>query len=63
MNTTPSSTATPSKDLYARITQRIVADLEQGVRPWLKAWNAAHRAGSITHRSARPANPTPASTC
>lgn len=27
-------------DLYTRITSRIVAELEQGVRPWLKPWGA-----------------------
>lgn len=35
-------------DLYTRITSRIVADLEQGVRPWFKPWNAEHAAGRIT---------------
>lgn len=25
-------------DVYSRITDRIIADLEQGVRPWLKPW-------------------------
>jgi antirestriction protein ArdC len=35
-------------DLYSRVTNRIVADLEQGVRPWLKPWNAEHAAGRIT---------------
>lgn len=35
-------------DIYTRITDRIVADLEQGVRPWLKPWNAEHAAGRIT---------------
>jgi len=35
-------------DIYERITNRIVADLEQGVRPWHKPWNAAHAAGRIT---------------
>ncbi|MBV9828294.1 MAG: DUF1738 domain-containing protein [Alphaproteobacteria bacterium] len=35
-------------DLYSRITDRIVADLEKGVRPWLKPWNAAHTEGRIT---------------
>jgi len=35
-------------DLYTRITTRIVADLEQGVRPWFKPWNAEHAAGRIT---------------
>jgi antirestriction protein ArdC len=29
-------------------TNRIVADLEQGTRPWLKPWNAQHAAGRIT---------------
>lgn len=35
-------------DVYERITAKIVADLEQGVRPWLKPWNAEHAAGRIT---------------
>ena len=35
-------------DLYTRITTRIVADLEQGVRPWFNPWNAEHAAGRIT---------------
>jgi antirestriction protein ArdC len=35
-------------DVYERITNRIVAELEQGVRPWLKPWNAEHAAGRIT---------------
>jgi antirestriction protein ArdC len=34
-------------DVYTRITNRIVADLEQGARPWLKPWNAQHAAGRI----------------
>ena len=33
----------PQADIYSRITRRIVADMEQGVRPWLKPW--ADRAG------------------
>jgi antirestriction protein ArdC len=36
------------QDVYERITNRIVADLEQGVRPWLKPWNPEHAAGRIT---------------
>lgn len=28
-------------DIYTRITDRIVEDLEQGVRPWMKPWSAA----------------------
>ena len=35
-------------DIYTRITDKIVTDLEQGVRPWLKPWNAEHAAGRIT---------------
>ena len=40
--------STGTADLYTRITSRIVADLEQGVRPWFKPWNAEHAAGRIT---------------
>ena len=35
-------------DVYQRITDRIVTDLEAGVRPWLRPWNAEHAAGRIT---------------
>ena len=35
-------------DVYTRITNTIVDQLEQGVRPWLKPWNADHAAGRIT---------------
>jgi len=35
-------------DVYERITGQIVAELEKGVRPWLKPWNAEHAAGRIT---------------
>jgi antirestriction protein ArdC len=39
---------TDMKDVYSRITNKIIADLEQGVRPWLRPWNAEHAAGRIT---------------
>lgn len=39
---------TTRTDLYTRVTDAIVADLERGVRPWLKPWNAEHAAGRIT---------------
>jgi antirestriction protein ArdC len=39
---------TEKTDVYQRITNRIVAELEQGVRPWFKPWNAEHAAGRIT---------------
>ena len=35
------------KDVYTRVTEKIVADLEQGVRTWLKPWNAGNTAGRI----------------
>jgi antirestriction protein ArdC len=35
-------------DIYTRVTDKIVADLERGVRPWMKPWNAEHAAGRIT---------------
>jgi antirestriction protein ArdC len=36
-----------SQDVYTRITTKIVADLEQGVRTWMKPWNAGNTAGRI----------------
>jgi antirestriction protein ArdC len=35
------------QDVYTRITGKIVADLEQGVRTWMKPWNAGNTAGRI----------------
>ncbi len=35
-------------DIYARITDRIVADLEKGVRPWVQLWSAGNATGRIT---------------
>jgi antirestriction protein ArdC len=35
-------------DIYARITDKIVADLEQGVRPWLRPWSVDNAEGRIT---------------
>jgi antirestriction protein ArdC len=45
---TTTATTTDRKDVYARVTDRIISDLEQGVRPWMKPWNAEHAAGRIT---------------
>jgi len=39
---------TVRQDVYTRITAQIVAELEKGVRPWVKPWNAEHAAGRIT---------------
>jgi len=49
----------PKADVYTRITDKIIADLEQGVRPWMKPWNAEHAAGRITkplRHNAQPYN-------
>ena len=51
------TTTSPREDVYSRVTARIIADMEQGTRPWLKPWSVEHTAGRIT----RPlrANGTP----
>ena len=35
-------------DVHTRVTNRIIEQLEQGIRPWLKPWDAEHAAGKIT---------------
>ncbi|MER8417974.1 zincin-like metallopeptidase domain-containing protein [Mesorhizobium sp. M1329] len=35
-------------DVYERVTATIIDELEKGVRPWLKPWNAEHAAGRIS---------------
>lgn len=37
-----------SADVYSRITGQIVAELEKGALPWMKPWDAAHVAGSVS---------------
>lgn len=44
----PSSRPGARPDLYARVTNAILADLERGVRPWTKPWSAEHLAGQIS---------------
>jgi antirestriction protein ArdC len=39
---------TSRTDVYTRVTNRIIADLEQGVRPWTKPWSAGHAQSRIT---------------
>jgi antirestriction protein ArdC len=34
-------------DVYQKITDRIVSELERGVRPWMKPWSAGHGEGRI----------------
>lgn len=40
--TTRHNQEAPRADVYTRVTDRIVADLEKGVRTWLKPWSAEH---------------------
>jgi antirestriction protein ArdC len=35
-------------NINQRITDTIVKQPEQGLRPWIKSWNAEHAAGRIT---------------
>jgi antirestriction protein ArdC len=35
-------------DVYQKVTDIIVGQLEKGVRPWFQPWNAEHAAGRIT---------------
>jgi antirestriction protein ArdC len=35
-------------DLYQKVTDQIMAALEQGCRPWMKPWRGEHAAGRIT---------------
>lgn len=36
------------QDIYARVTNTVIAQLEQGTRQWAKPWQGDHPAGSIT---------------
>lgn len=36
------------QDVYEKITSQIIAELEQGARPWMKPWDAGHVAGPIS---------------
>jgi antirestriction protein ArdC len=42
------TTRTARPDIYSRITDKIIADLKQGVRPWFRPWSTEHAAGRIT---------------
>ncbi|ARM91128.1 conjugal transfer antirestriction ArdC protein (plasmid) [Rhizobium sp. CIAT894] len=35
-------------DVYTRITERIVEELERGVRPWVQPWRTSNMAGRVT---------------
>jgi len=42
MSKTTKTSQQPRADVYSRVTDRIVADLEKGVRTWVKPWSAEH---------------------
>ncbi len=47
----PNAPARPQgarQDLYTRVTETIVADLQRGVRAWTQPWSAAHLAGAVS---------------
>jgi antirestriction protein ArdC len=48
MNAINTSVRAPREDVYTKVTNKIIAALEQGVRPWVKPWSAEHTAGRIT---------------
>lgn len=35
------------QDIYTRVTETIIAQLEKGVRPWHQPWSGEHAAGKI----------------
>ena len=35
------------QDVYARVTDKIVGDLEHGVRPWMKPWSGANASAHV----------------
>ncbi|MBZ9605811.1 ArdC family protein [Phyllobacterium chamaecytisi] len=35
-------------NVYTRITDRIIAALDEGVRPWVQPWNSRHLAGRVS---------------
>jgi len=45
---TNTASGTERQDVYTRVTDRIISDLELGVRTWMKPWSAEHAAGRIT---------------
>ena len=46
----PNAPQSVRRDLYQHVTDRILEDLERGVRPWLKPWSMSKVGGSILPR-------------
>ena len=47
MTTATTNANMPRSDVYTRVTAKIIADLEQGVRTWQRPRNADRAAGNI----------------
>lgn len=47
MNAVLSTEAPARQDVYTRVTAKIIADLERGVRPWMKPWSGGNAEGRI----------------
>ena len=39
---------TEKSDVYSRVTDKIIADLERGNLTWLQPWQAGHQAGPVS---------------
>jgi antirestriction protein ArdC len=48
MNAATITEASIRLDVYSRVTAKIIADLERGVRTWMKPWGAGNTEGRIT---------------
>src|SRR5437879_5134335 len=44
------TTSNQRNDLYTRVTERVVADLERGVRSWLKPWTSGNTGITVPSR-------------
>ena len=44
------TTSNQRSDLYTRVTERVVADLERGVRSWLKPWTSGNTRITVPSR-------------
>jgi len=51
--------STSRQDVYTRITSQIVTSLEQGVRPWVKPWNANMPPDASRSRCVSTSSPIP----
>lgn len=47
-STSFTETKPPRQDVFTRVTAKIIADLEQGVRTWMKPWSGGNTEGRIT---------------